>query len=146
LDTLTDLTILFDVTSIKLNIASPLKAIMSDAKSFGNIAVKTTPSSLQLAVGREARAQTSVPRDSSFEHIKPKLLKTLNMPTNSNRNITDCQILPIGQMLIIDRNNKCLMLFNNDGVYSSLSTCDTLADDFMTPKTSESGLKSRQSL
>jgi hypothetical protein len=105
-------------THLELNIASPLKAIMSDAKSFGNIAVKTTPSSLQLAVGREARAQTSVPRDSSFEHIKPKLLKTLNMPTNSNRNITDCQILPNGQMLIIDRNNKCLMLFNNDGVYS----------------------------
>lgn len=38
---------------LELNIASPLKAIMSDAKSFGNIAVKTTPSSLQLTVGSD---------------------------------------------------------------------------------------------
>jgi hypothetical protein len=101
-----------------MNIASPLKAIMSDAKSFGNIAAKTTPSSVQLTVGREAREQSSVPRKTSFEHIKPKLLKTLKMPTKTNRFITDCQNLPDGQMLFLDRNNKCLMLYSKDGVYS----------------------------
>lgn len=105
-------------THLELNIASPLKAILSDIKSFGNVAVKTTPSSLQLTVGREARVQTSVPIETSFEHIKPKLLKTLKMPTISDRFITDCQILPDGQMVIIDRNNKCLMLFSKDGIYS----------------------------
>ena len=103
---------------LEMNIASPLKAIMSDAKSFGNIAAKTTPSSVQLTVGREARGQSSVPRETSFEHIKPKLLKTLKMPTKVNRFITDCQNLPDGQMLFVDRNNKCLMLFSKDGVYS----------------------------
>jgi hypothetical protein len=103
---------------LEMNIASPLKAIMSDAKSFGNIAAKTTPSSVQLTVGREARGQSSVPRETSFEHIKPKLLKTLTIPTKVNRFITDCQNLPDGQMLFVDRNNKCLMLFSKDGVYS----------------------------
>jgi hypothetical protein len=103
---------------LEMNIASPLKAIMSDAKSFGNIAAKTTPSSVQLTVGREARGKSSVPRETSFEHVKPKLLKNLKMPTKANRFITDCQNLPDGQMLFVDRNNKCLMLFNKDGVYS----------------------------
>jgi len=92
---------------LELNIVSPLKAIMSDAKSFGNIADKTTPSSVQLTVGRDARGQSSVPRETSFEHIKPKLLKTLKMPTKANRFITYCQNLPDGQMLFVDRNNKC---------------------------------------
>jgi hypothetical protein len=32
--------------------------------------------------------------------------------------MTDCQNLPDGQMLFLDRNNKCLMLFSKDGVYS----------------------------
>ena len=105
-------------THLELNIASPLKALMSDAKSFGNIVVKTTPSSLQFTVGREARAQASVPRKTSFKHIQPKLLKTLKMPTRGNRFISDCQILPDGQMLFVDRNNKCLILFSKDGVYS----------------------------
>ena len=105
-------------THLELKIASSLQAIMSDVKSFGNIAAKTTPSRLQLSVGREARAQTSVPRDTSFEHIKPKLLKTLKMPTQLDRFITDCQILPDGQMLFIDRNNKCLMLFSKYRIYS----------------------------
>ena len=105
-------------THLELNIASPLKAIMSDVRSFGNIAVKRTPSSLQLTVGREAPAQTPVPIETSFEHIKPKLLRILKMPPESDRNIRDCQILPDGQMLFVDRNNKCLMLFSKDGVYS----------------------------
>jgi hypothetical protein len=93
-------------THLELNITSPLKAIMSEVKSFGNIAVKTTPSTLQLTVGREGRAQIPVPIERSFELIKPKLLKTLEMPRGKvNKNITDCQILPDGQMLFIDSNN-----------------------------------------
>jgi hypothetical protein len=79
---------------------------------------KRTPSSLQLTVGREAPAQTPVPIETSFEHIKPKLLRILKMPPESDRNIRDCQILPDGQMLFVDRNNKCLMLYSKDGVYS----------------------------
>ncbi|CAG2231257.1 unnamed protein product [Mytilus edulis] len=103
--------------NLKLKISTALQAILQDVKSFGDIDINTTTSALKMKAGRKDQAQHLVPNVPGIEQIKPSLLTKLTIPKNMNLNITACLILPDGKYIILDSENKQLLLFNNDGIF-----------------------------
>ncbi|CAG2201340.1 unnamed protein product [Mytilus edulis] len=111
---------IFDEKNIEITISPALKSILENAKSFGDININISPTTLQLKAGREDQAQYVVPSIPCIENIKPSMLRTLTIPENmKSMGIIACRILLDGKYLILDYlNRKChLLLFNNDGIF-----------------------------
>ncbi|CAG2231258.1 unnamed protein product [Mytilus edulis] len=104
--------------NLKLKISTALQTILQDVKSFGDIDINTTTSTLKIKAGRKDQAQHLVPNVPGIEQIKPSLLTKLTIPKNMKYlRITACLILPDGKCIILDQKNKQLLLFSNDGIF-----------------------------
>ncbi|XP_063426124.1 uncharacterized protein LOC134709932 [Mytilus trossulus] len=108
----------FSEKNLEVNISSALQSILKDVKSFGDININTTSSSLQIKAGRKDQAQHLVPKVSGIEQIKPSLLTKLTLPEDmKSLEIIACLILPDGKCMILDYNKNLLLLFSNDGIF-----------------------------
>ncbi|VDI03042.1 Hypothetical predicted protein [Mytilus galloprovincialis] len=109
-----------DENNLEVTVTSALQSILNDIKSFGDININTSPSSLQVKAGRKDQAQYLAPTIPSIEQIKPSNLRRLTIPEDrKSSNINACIILPDDQNLILySRFNKShLLLFSNDGMF-----------------------------
>ncbi|XP_063426840.1 uncharacterized protein LOC134710415 [Mytilus trossulus] len=108
----------FGENNLEVNISSALKSILKDVKSFGDININTTSSTLKLKAGRKDQAQHLVQNVAGIEQIKPSLLTKLTIPKDMGcLYITACLILPDGKFIILDKKQKQLLLFSNDGIF-----------------------------
>ncbi|XP_063426336.1 uncharacterized protein LOC134710084 [Mytilus trossulus] len=108
----------FGEKNLEVKISSALQSILKDVKSFGDININTTSSSLQTKAGRKDQAQHLVPKVSGIEQIKPSLLTKLTLPEDmKSLEIRACLILPDGKCMILDYNKKLLLRFSNDGIF-----------------------------
>ncbi|VDI38947.1 Hypothetical predicted protein [Mytilus galloprovincialis] len=103
---------------LEVNLSSALQSILKDVKSFGNININTTTSTLKIKTGRKDQAQQLIPKVPGVEQIKPSLLTRLTIPKDIKPlTITACLILPDGKFIILDRDKNQLLLFSNDGIF-----------------------------
>ncbi|XP_071161527.1 uncharacterized protein [Mytilus edulis] len=108
----------FNENNLEVKISSALRSILQDVKSFGDVKINTTPSTLQIKTGRKDQAQHLVPRGPGIDHIKPSFSKTLTIPEDMRSlDINVCLILPDGKFVILDSNQGQLLLFSNEGIY-----------------------------
>ncbi|VDI52464.1 Hypothetical predicted protein [Mytilus galloprovincialis] len=104
--------------NLEVNISSALQSIFQNVKSFGDININTTASTLQIKTGRKDQAQHLVPKVPGIEQIKPNLLTTLTLPEDMKHlDIYTCLILPDGTFIILDNYKKQLVLFRRDGSF-----------------------------
>ncbi|VDI16219.1 Hypothetical predicted protein [Mytilus galloprovincialis] len=104
--------------NLDVNISSALQLIFNDVKSFGDIAINTTSSTLQIKAGRKDQAQHLISKNPEIEDIKPSLLKRLKIHKDMNTLcILACRILPDGKFIILDYFNNQLLLLSNDGIF-----------------------------
>ncbi|XP_063426842.1 uncharacterized protein LOC134710417 [Mytilus trossulus] len=132
----------FTEKNLEVNISSALQSFLQDVKSFGDININTTSSTLRLKTERKNQAQNLVPEVPGIdqikpslltrlqnqaqhlvpevpgiEQIKPSLLTRLTSPKDMKLNIWACHILPDSRIIILDNNKKQLVLFSNDGIF-----------------------------
>ncbi|XP_052097518.1 uncharacterized protein LOC127732530 isoform X3 [Mytilus californianus] len=108
----------FIETNLEVNISSALQSILRDVKSFGDININTTSSTLQIKAGRKDQAQHLISKVPGIEQIKPSLLTRLTTPKDMKTlSIVACRILPDGKFIILDCNKKQLLLFSKDGIF-----------------------------
>ncbi|CAG2214496.1 unnamed protein product [Mytilus edulis] len=104
--------------NLEVIITSALQSILHDVKSFGDIAINTTSSTLQIKAGRKDQAQHLILKVPGIEDIKPSLLTRLTIPKDMKTlSISACLILPDGKFIILDDNKYQLLLFSNDGIF-----------------------------
>ncbi|XP_063426844.1 uncharacterized protein LOC134710420 [Mytilus trossulus] len=104
----------FSEKNLEVKISSDLLSSIQDVKSFGDININTTSSTLLVKTGRKNQA-LCVPRS---DRIKPALLKRLTIPQNMKfLNILACLILSDGKVIILDYNKKQLLLFSDAGFF-----------------------------
>ncbi|XP_063442158.1 uncharacterized protein LOC134722468 [Mytilus trossulus] len=112
-----------DEVDLELTISSELNSILEDVKSFGDININTSPSTLQVKAGRNDQAQYVVPTIATMQQIKPSLLRQLTIPQDmksmKSLKIYACRILPDGKYLILDSHKaeSNLLLFSNAGIF-----------------------------
>ncbi|CAC5358048.1 unnamed protein product [Mytilus coruscus] len=100
------------------NITSKLQSILQDVKSFGDININTTPSTLRVKAGRKDQAQHLVQNIPGIEQIKPSLIRTLIIPKDmKSLHIKACVALPDGKFMVLDKNKNQLLLFSNNGIF-----------------------------
>ncbi|CAG2225953.1 unnamed protein product [Mytilus edulis] len=103
--------------NLKVKISTALQTILQDVKSFGDIDINTTTSTLKIKAGRKDQAQHLVPKVPGIEQIKPSLLTKLTIPEDmKSLSITACLILP-DNFIILDQKKYQLLLFSNDGIF-----------------------------
>ncbi|XP_052058530.1 tripartite motif-containing protein 3-like [Mytilus californianus] len=103
--------------NLEIKISSALQSILQDVKSFGDINITSSPSTVQIKAGRKDQAQQLVHTVPEVNQIKPSLLKTVTMPGKiGSVTIYACRILHDGSFLIIDHKKDRLLLFNNEGI------------------------------
>ncbi|CAC5391115.1 unnamed protein product [Mytilus coruscus] len=107
----------FTEKNLEFKISSALQSIRQDVKSFGDININTTSSTLRLKTGRKHQAQHLVPKVPGIEQIKPSLLTRLKSQIDMKLNIWACLILPDGKSIILDHNKKQLLLFSTEGIF-----------------------------
>ncbi|CAC5358188.1 unnamed protein product [Mytilus coruscus] len=91
-----------DEKNLEVSIPSALESILQDVKSFGEINISTSQSTLRIKPGRKNQAQNLVPTVPRIEKIKPSM------------------ILPDGKYLTINHKSctsHVLLLFGNDGIF-----------------------------
>ncbi|CAC5417758.1 unnamed protein product [Mytilus coruscus] len=108
----------FTEKNLEVNISSALQSFIQDVKSFGDININTSYPNLQIKAGRKDQAQYLVPYIFRAEKIKPSFLTRLTIPEDMKYlHVTACFVLPDGKSIILDFNNKQLLLFSNDGIF-----------------------------
>ncbi|XP_063426990.1 uncharacterized protein LOC134710549 [Mytilus trossulus] len=108
-----------DLKEINLDIkmSSALQSILQDVKSFGDINITASRSTVKIKAGREDQAQL-VNTFPGIEQIKPFLLKPVTMPEKIGRvDIFACSLLPDRKILILDNRGQRILLFSNDGIF-----------------------------
>ncbi|XP_052106593.1 uncharacterized protein LOC127739063 [Mytilus californianus] len=104
--------------NLEVNISSALQSILQDVKSFGDININSTSSTLQIKAGRKDQAQHLVPKYPRIEKMKPSLLTRLKIPKDKKSlSIFACLILPDGKFILLDYNKRQVLLFSNDGIF-----------------------------
>ncbi|VDI69478.1 Hypothetical predicted protein [Mytilus galloprovincialis] len=112
--------------SLELNISSALQSFLQNVKSFGDIAINTTSSTLRKKAGRKDQAQYLISKVAGIEEIKPSLLTKLTIPNDMRTlNISTCSILPNGNFIILDYNKRQLLLFSKDGIFIRIVVTST---------------------
>ncbi|CAC5358182.1 unnamed protein product [Mytilus coruscus] len=112
----------FEEKNLEVTISSALQSILEEVKSFGDIDIKTSQSTLCIQVGRKDQAQNLVPTIPRIEEFKPSLLRTLTIPEDmKSTSVLVSRILPNGKYLILNHYDKykshALLLFGNDGIF-----------------------------
>ncbi|CAC5393967.1 unnamed protein product [Mytilus coruscus] len=108
----------FTEKNLEVHISSALQSILQDVKSFGDININTTSSTLRLNTERKEQAQHLVLKVPGIEQIKPSLLTRLTIPEDiKSLNTSACLILRDGKCIILDYNKKLLLLFSNSGIF-----------------------------
>ncbi|XP_063438836.1 uncharacterized protein LOC134719811 [Mytilus trossulus] len=104
--------------NLEVIISSGLQSLLFDIKSFGEIAINTTSSTLQIKAGRKDQAQHLISKVPGFEEIKPSLLTRLTIPKDMRTlSIYACCILSDGKCIILDSNKGQLLLFSSGGIF-----------------------------
>ncbi|XP_071161844.1 E3 ubiquitin-protein ligase TRIM33-like [Mytilus edulis] len=109
-----------DENNLEITVSCELQSILKDIKSFGDININTSPSSLQVKTGRKDQAQNLVQAIPGIEEIKPTFLRQLTIAEDRKPIvIRACKILPTGEYLILDSQSiiSHLLLFSNDGMF-----------------------------
>ncbi|XP_052103641.1 uncharacterized protein LOC127737148 [Mytilus californianus] len=104
--------------NLEIKISSSLQSILQDVKSFGDINIRTSYSTVQIKAGRKDQAQHLVPAFLGIENIEPSLIKSVTMPKGvCPVAMNACRILPDGKILILDGRQQRLLLFSTDGIF-----------------------------
>ncbi|XP_052106570.1 uncharacterized protein LOC127739054 [Mytilus californianus] len=99
--------------NLNMSISSDLQSILQDVKSFGDIAIKISPSTLQVKTIRKDQAQQLVPNIPDVEQIKPFWMYAMTIPVSIfPLLIKACVVLPDDKFIILD--NVQLLLFSNN--------------------------------
>ncbi|XP_071161848.1 uncharacterized protein [Mytilus edulis] len=118
----------FNEKNLEVNMSSALQSILQNVKSFGDININTSSSTLKIKAGRKDQAQHLVPNVPGIEQIKPSLLTKLTIPKDMKSvNIFACHILPDGKFIILYEGKKQLLLFSNDCIF--IRTVVTFTED-----------------
>ncbi|XP_052103533.1 uncharacterized protein LOC127737028 [Mytilus californianus] len=107
----------FNEKNLEVTISSSLQSICKDVKSFGDININISPSTLRIEAGRKDQAQYLVPTVTRIEKIKPHRLRTSTIPESTIcMHIFACRTLPGGKYLILYHSihHSHLLLFSND--------------------------------
>ncbi|CAC5358186.1 unnamed protein product [Mytilus coruscus] len=112
----------FEEKNLEVTISPALQTILQEVKSFGDIDINTSKSTLRIKAGRKDQAQNLVSTVPRIEEIKPSMLRTLTIPEDmKSKSALICRILPDGKYLTIDYYDKykshALLLFCNDGIF-----------------------------
>ncbi|CAC5417660.1 unnamed protein product [Mytilus coruscus] len=101
----------FKDMNMKLKIVEALRSFEKNIDSFGKILIETVPSSLQLKSLKGPQINLLLP-------IKSKLINTLKISDVVGQcKIHGCLILPQENFLFVDRRNKRILLFSQDGTF-----------------------------
>ncbi|XP_052106751.1 uncharacterized protein LOC127739181 [Mytilus californianus] len=107
--------------NLEVIISYAMQSILQDVKSFGDININTSQSTLRTKSGRKNQAQNLVSTVPRIEEIKPSMLRTLKIPEDMKyMGLTACRILPDGKYLTLNSknyNSHALLLFGNDGIF-----------------------------
>ncbi|XP_071161794.1 uncharacterized protein [Mytilus edulis] len=99
--------------NLNMSISSDLQSILQDVKSFGDIAISISPSTLQVKTIRKDQAQQLVPNIPDVEQIRPFWMYAMTIPKGIfPLLIKACVVLPDDTFIILD--NKELLLFSNN--------------------------------
>ncbi|CAG2196812.1 unnamed protein product [Mytilus edulis] len=114
---------MFDEKNLDVTLSPSLLSILQDVKSFGDININTSQSTLKIKGGRNDQAQNLALTYPGFEEIKPTILRTLTIPDNSKlARIAACRILPDGNYIILNchwlEDSGHLLLFRIDGIFT----------------------------
>ncbi|CAG2251470.1 unnamed protein product [Mytilus edulis] len=112
---------IFEGKNLEVRISSALQSILQDVKSFGDININTSQSTLRIKPGRKNEAQNLVPTVPRIEKIKPSMLRTLRIPEDMKyMGLNVCRVLPDGNYLTLNHKSctsHVLLLFGNDGFF-----------------------------
>ncbi|VDI00717.1 Hypothetical predicted protein [Mytilus galloprovincialis] len=99
--------------NLKMSISSDLQCILQDVKSFGDISISISPSTLQVKTVRKDQAQQLVPKIPDVEQIKPFRMYAMTIPDNMFPLLIEaCVVLPDDTFIILDKSQ--LLLFSNN--------------------------------
>ncbi|XP_052073366.1 uncharacterized protein LOC127711378 [Mytilus californianus] len=100
-------------------LSADLKDFANTIKTFGTAITHSSPSTFELKTSGECQANISFPQTLTIDEITPTLTKILIIPKQNNTpRILGCQILPNGNILVLDKANKQLLLFSRYEIYS----------------------------
>ncbi|XP_063426137.1 uncharacterized protein LOC134709943 [Mytilus trossulus] len=106
---------------LEVRSSSAQQTILQDVKSFGDININTSQSTLRIKPGRKNQAQNLVATVPRIEKIKPSMLRTLRIPEDMKYMYFNvCRILPDGKYLTLNHQSctsHSLLLFDNDGIF-----------------------------
>ncbi|XP_052058529.1 uncharacterized protein LOC127698867 [Mytilus californianus] len=109
---------LLNEKNLEIKISSSLQSILQDVKSFGDINITTSSSTVQIKAGRKDQAQRLVPTVLGIENIELSLMKSVTFAEEIGLvYINCCRLLPGGKILILDFNQSQLLLFSKDGIF-----------------------------
>jgi hypothetical protein len=114
--------------SLRYNINTKIKNILSTITTFGSVSIETSPPSFVIKTTKDKQAQImSViqhPFVKSINDIKLTLHTTFNIPNGKdNIEIRGCIVCPNGKMIFVDRSNNKLVILNDDGTLYKVITC-----------------------
>ncbi|VDI56410.1 Hypothetical predicted protein [Mytilus galloprovincialis] len=99
--------------NLNMSISSDLQYILQDVKSFGDITISISPSTLQVKTIRKDQAQQLVPNIPDVEQIKPFRMYAMTIPDNMFPLLIEaCVVLPDDTFIILDKSQ--LLLFSNN--------------------------------
>ena len=108
----------YDLFELKLDLTSELESFVKDVSQFGVVTVTKKLCSTTLV--KEAELQAHIPQESKL-CVTPQFTKktTFNFQTevNGSVRIIGCDILPDGKLVIVERKDKRLLKFSNNGNY-----------------------------
>ncbi|VDI61546.1 Hypothetical predicted protein [Mytilus galloprovincialis] len=99
--------------NLNMSFSPDLQSILQDVKSFGDIAISISPSTLQVKTIRKDQAQQLVPNIPDVEQIKPFWMYAMTIPKGIfPLLIKACVVLPDDTFIILD--SEELLLFSNN--------------------------------
>lgn len=99
---------------MEVNLSLDLESSLKEVTALGKAAIYLSPDNLQLKTKGEGQVQSQ--QNLFLSQINPTIKQTFKIPKRSAI-ISSCQILPRGDVLFVDRSNKCLLLFNDAGEF-----------------------------
>ncbi|XP_071177624.1 uncharacterized protein [Mytilus edulis] len=99
---------------LEVDVSFDIESIIKQSKTLGKVTICISPDDLQLKTKEEQQVQ--LPQLTVLGQIEPTIKQSFEMPKQSLR-ITGCEILPNGNVMFLDKLQKCLLLFNIAGEF-----------------------------
>ena len=139
--------------SLRYNINTKIKDILSIITTFGSVSIETSPPGVAIQNMKDKQAQIMSaiqhPSVKSINDIKFTLHTIFNIPNgNYDTCITGCIVCSNGKMIVVDHYNRRLVILKDDDTFDKVITCSlgkpfdvTCLDDTTVAVSTDSGIE-----